>query len=172
MECTITFKNVAENSSDSSNQPGSTHQRRPSRPATANAGSDSFFSLKSPVGLFSSHQSRRSYPFSPRKITADRSHRVSSSLSSPWGTSSHSFPPSYTPPTPRNGQSPNHKHKRSISILSIESDGGSDNPPTPSSPFSRYIPTRHHARSASLQVLPRRHDPYEDGSAKGRLRNG
>lgn len=161
MECTITFKNVAESSSESNNPNGSMHQKRPSRPATANAKSGSYFSLKSPAGLFS-HQNRRSYPLSPRKVPTDRSHRVSSSLSSPFGAPSHSFPPAHSP-TSRNWQLPNHKHKRSVSILSIESDGGSEKTAA-SSPFSRYRPTRYHGRSASLHVLPRRNN--EDSPVK------
>lgn len=161
VECTITFKNVAENNSTDFTTTNGSQQRRPSRPTTANTNSESYFSLKSPQSLFF-HQNRRSHPLSPRKKPP---HRVSSSLSSPFGPS-HSFPPAHTPPTPRNWQPPNHKHKRSVSILSIDSEGGGEKAPGSSS-FNRFRPTRHHARSASLQVLPRRNEAYEDVSTKG-----
>ena len=137
----------------------SQHQRKQSRAKLVNSNSDSFFSFKSPQGLFS-HSNRRSLPISPIKKP---SHRLSSSVSSPL-TGSHSFPP---PSTPRNGPSSGHQHKRSISILSIDSEGGGDKTPNQPSPVNRSRPTRGHGRSASLQVLPKKTGSYDDTLAKG-----
>ena len=155
VECTITFKNVAETGSDPTHGEQLTHQRKPSRPATANP--ESLFSLKSPFS-----QSRRSYPIKSKKPF----HRLSSSLNSPL-FGSHSFPPPSTPPTPRGGPPPGHKHKRSISILSIDSDGTGEKTGGPSAPYSRPKPSRGHGRSASVQVPPRRIESQEDAFAKG-----
>lgn len=167
VECTITFKNVAESSDGGRKE---TNSRRPSRPSTANAAATSAapplpeqssrFSLKSPQGFFSQHARR--YSFSNRKITPDRSHRVSSSIGSSFGVqhpSSHAGPPA-----PRSWQ-PNHKHKRSVSILSI--DGS--NVPNDRAPalLSRQRPGRNHTRSATMQALPRRNEAYENGPLKG-----
>lgn len=160
VECTITFKNVAEKGDDPGNAP-TPHSRRQSRSAITPR-SDSF-SLRLPSNPFR-NPNRRSYPTVPRKSPA---HRISSSVSSPL-IGSHSFPP---PSTPRNGPSAGHKHKRSISILSIDSEGGNSNTAgdkTPRTPgqLNHSRPVRGHGRSASLQVVPRRYEGHEDG-AKG-----
>lgn len=173
VECTITFRNVAEssNAAESNNNHHQQQQRKQARPSTANSNLDSsFFSLKSPQNLFSSRRSSNS--LSPQKKT---SHRTSSSLSTPL-VGSHSFPP---PSAPRNGPSHGHKHKRSVSILSIDSEGGGggtgggDKTPVPSSPFNRSRPPppppKGHGRSASLQVLPKRNESYDEGFPKGML---
>lgn len=157
VECTITFKNVAESGSDVNHGEQLSHQRRQSRPATSH--SESLFSLKSPFS-----QNRRTFPTSPSNKKP--LHRISSSLNSPW-FGSHSFPPSSTPSTPRHGPPPNHKHKRSISILSIDSEGAGEKAAGPSVPYSRPKPARGHGRSASLQVPPRRVESFEDSFAKG-----
>ncbi|KAL4956900.1 Rgp1-domain-containing protein [Aspergillus filifer] len=157
VECTITFKNVAEKN-DTPNHAQTPHLRKQSRSALTPR-SDTF-SLRLPSNPFR-NPNRRSYPITPRKSP---SHRISSSVSSPL-IGSHSFPP---PSTPRTGPSPGHKHKRSISILSIDSEGGSSvagdkTPKTPQLNHSR--PTRGHGRSASLQVVPRRYEGYEDAKS-------
>ncbi|KAB8235456.1 intracellular protein transport protein [Aspergillus alliaceus] len=159
VECTITFKNIAEGNGDSNNGRQVSPQRKPSRPGSSTPHSDSFFSLKSPRNLFSNPSRRSSTTFSRRSP----SHRVSSSLSSPL-VGSHSFPP---PSTPRNGPPPSHKHKRSISILSIDSEGGGDRAPKTTSPFTRSRPARGHGRSASLQVVPKRFEGYDDIFPRG-----
>lgn len=188
VECTITFRNVAEsNNPDSNNHSGQLTplQSQRKQPRTGNSDSSSFFSLKSPQNIFFG-SGRRSNSISPHK---NSSHRISSSLSA-----SHSFPP---PSTPRVGPPPGHKHKRSVSILSIDSEGGGgggggsggsgagagagtggtggagggggDRTPSFSSPFSRTRPPRGHGRSASLQVLPRRNESHDEAFAKGVL---
>lgn len=160
VECTITFKNVADSGSDASNGgDAAQHQRRTSRVANhANsANSDSFFSLKSPQNLFSG---RRSYSISSQRRPY---HRSASSLSSPLGAS-HSFPPPSGPSTPRNWQ-PGHGHKRSVSILSIDGEGQPEKTSSPQNFKGR--PARGHGRSASVQLVPRRNDSYDDPYGKG-----
>lgn len=161
MECTITFKNVADSSSETSNGGESgQHQRRASRVANhaSSPNSDSLFSLKSPQSLFSG---RRSYSISSQRKPY---HRTTSSLSSPL-VASHSFPPASGPSTPRNWK-PGHGHKRSVSILSIDSEGQPDHTPSPQNFKAR--PTRGHGRSTSLQITPRRNDSYDDSYRKGK----
>ncbi|CBF69773.1 hypothetical protein AN6289.2 [Aspergillus nidulans FGSC A4] len=160
VECTITFKNVAERSEDLNNAQ-SPHLRKQSR-AAVTPRSESF-SLRLPSNPFR-NPNRRSYPVSPGKSP---SHRISSSVSSPL-IGSHSFPP---PSTPRTGPSAGHKHKRSVSILSIDSEGGNssivgDKAPRTPSQLTHSRPVRGHGRSASLQVVPKRYEGYED-NAKG-----
>lgn len=159
VECIITFKNVAETDVETNNGGQVSHQRKQSRAGTAQASNpDSYFSLKAPqTSLFSPH--RRSFPVAPRKGST---HRISSSLTSPL-IGSHSFPP----PTPRNNQNSGHQHKRSVSILSIESEGTGDKTSRSSFQFNRSRPGKGHGRSASLQVVPRRYEGYEDSFAKG-----
>lgn len=167
VECTITFRNVADSNNAESNNHHNGGQLTPHQPQRkqprAGSTDSSFFSLKSPQNLFFG-SNRRSHSLSPQKKP---SHRTSSSLSAPLG-SAHSFPP---PSTPRNGPPPSHKHKRSVSILSIDSEGGNggnggDRTPSSSSPFSR-MPPRGHGRSASLQVPRKRNDSYDEGFMKG-----
>lgn len=163
VECTITFKNVSESASEPAHGgEGGQHQRKLSRVAnhTSNSGSDSFFSLKSPQGLFSG---RRSYSISSQRKL---SHRTASSLSSPL-VSSHSFPPTSSPSTPRSWQA-GHSHIRSVSILSIESEGIPEKT-HPTQGYGRTRPARGHGRSASLQVAPRRNDSCDDSHRKGIL---
>lgn len=157
VECIITFKNVAESNANPSHGDQPSHQRRHSRAVNTPSNSESFFSLKSPFS-----QSRRSYPISPSKKPF---HRATSSLNSPW-FGSHSFPPPSAPSTLRNGPPPSHKHKRSVSILSIDSEGTGEKPAS-NHPPSRPKPARGHGRSASLQVPPRRNDSYEEAFMKG-----
>lgn len=157
VECTITFKNVAD-STPEPNHGAARHQSRQSRPGNNNtppSNSESFFSLKSPFS-----QSRRSHQISPAQKPF---HRASSSWSPPWFTS-HSYPPPSAPSTPRMSHPPSHSHKRSVSILSIDSDAGPEKTPA-SNP--RPKPARGHGRSASLQVRPRRNESYDDTFTKG-----
>ncbi|PYI24655.1 intracellular protein transport protein [Aspergillus japonicus CBS 114.51] len=157
VECTITFKNVAETNVELHPGGPTSHHRQPSRATSTH--SESLFSLKSPQKFFFSPH-RRSYSTAAKKSS---SHRLSSSVSSPL-IGSHSFPP---PSTPRNGSAVGGKHKRSVSILSIDSEGTGEPTPRTSSQFSHPRPLRRHGRAASLQVLPRRYEAYEDQSAIG-----
>ncbi|KAJ5522793.1 hypothetical protein N7513_013366 [Penicillium frequentans] len=159
VECTITFKNVAETRPDVNASEGQ-HQRKASRVAnhSSNNNSDSFFGFKSPQRLFSD---RRSFSIgSPRRPAA---HRTASSLSSPL-VASQSFPPAGNPSsTPRSWQ-PGHSGKRSVSILSIDSEGQPEKSLSPH--LTRGKPARGHGRSTSLQISPRRNDSYDDSYRK------
>lgn len=163
VECIITFKNVAE----TTNTDGATapqhppHQRRASRTLPTTSNSESYFSIKSPSNPFFQNR-RRSIAQSPLQ----KVHRPSASLSSPFG-SSHSFPPSTHTPRLSQSQSVNHAHKRSVSILSIDSEGGSEKTPMPTQ-FQRSRPARGHGRSASLQVLPKKSAGSEDILSPGK----
>lgn len=53
-----------------------------------------------------------------------------------------------------------------MSILSIESEGTGDKTSRSSFQFNRSRPGKGHGRSASLQVVPRRYEGYEDSFAK------
>lgn len=161
VECTITFKNVAETGADGIHGAEGGHQRKISRVANHTSNnSESFFSLNSPKNLFSS---RRSASISSQKKAAHQ--RAASSLSSPL-VGSHSFPPN-SPSTPRSWQ-PGHSHKRSVSILSIDSEGQPEKPvPVHNLSSSRNRPARGHGRSASLQVAPKRNDSYDDSYRRG-----
>lgn len=172
VECVITFKNVADAPGDAANGPSTPqHGRRASRslngiPSSGN--NDGFFSVRSPASLFFGSKGR-SAPQSPRR-PPDRSHRVSASLSSPLN-GPNSYPPLHTPP-PRFDQSSGHRHKRSVSMLSIESDTGSAaDKPSLSSPLGRPG-HRAHGRSASVQILPRRgpeDPPFSPGAFDQRI---
>jgi hypothetical protein len=159
VECVITFKNVTDTTPAASNG-GEGHQRKLSRVANhaSNSASDSFFSFKSPNSLFSG---RRSYSISSQRKPF---HRTASSLSSPL-VGSNSFPPN-SPSTPRSWQ-PGHSHKRSVSILSIDSEGHVDSSPSPQNFARAKSIARGHGRSASLQVAPRRNDSYDEAYRKG-----
>lgn len=151
VECIITFKNVAENTHT---EPARGVQPPPhqktSRPLNNGTNGDSYFSLKSPHNSFFPN-SRRTLVQTPRQKTFNRSHRQSASLGA--FATSHSFPPHYTASSLSQERSPNQRHRRSVSILSIDSEGGHDRSPVPSQ-FSRSRPLRGHGRSASLQISP------------------
>lgn len=166
VECTITFKNIAETANSApGTSPQLQHQRRASRSFNGNSTQDGYFALKAPQNLLF-NGTRRSLPQTPRRPTFDRSHRVSASLSSPL-TGSHSFPPLHA--SSHLSHAPNHKHKRSVSILSIDSEGGNGNEKTPLPPqFTRSRPWGH-GRSASLQILPKRSAGSDDVLSPGTL---
>ncbi|KAL5340755.1 Rgp1-domain-containing protein [Aspergillus crustosus] len=161
VDCTITFKNVAERTDDL-NSAQTAHLRK-----TASTPHSDSFSLRLPSNPFR-NPNRRSYSIASKK---NPSHRISSSVSSPL-IGSHSFPPTSTP---RNGPLVGHKHKRSISILSIDSEGanasvtGDKTPRTPTH-STQSRPSRGHGRSASLQVVPRRFEGHEDKGLRSPMR--
>jgi RAB6A-GEF complex partner protein 2 len=152
VECIITFKNVAENSnSESSGHPQHPPPKTP-RAVNASSNGDSYFSLKNPQDHFF-HNNRLSVSQNSRQKSLNWGHRPSASAGSPF--ISHSFPPLHNTSNLGHERSQNNKHKRSVSILSLESEGGTDRVPIPSQ-FNRSRPVRGgHGRSASLQISPR-----------------
>jgi RAB6A-GEF complex partner protein 2 len=154
VECVITFKNVLETPGaevTSAQRPA--HQRRASRSIPSSIHPDSYFSFKSPPNPVL-HNRPRSTTQSPVQKTFDRPHRASMSLTSPVAAA-HSFPPTTHSPRVSHGQSANHTHKRSLSILSIEGDAANEKTPVPPQ-FHRSRQGWGHNRAASLQALPQK----------------
>lgn len=167
VECTITFKNVA---ADEVHEPAgasqqSQHQRgNGSRSVNGSANGD-YFSPKS-ISRFLPNN-RRSIPLRPQgrpQPPAGRTHRVSSSLSTPIAPN-QGFPPLQPLPEKDRGPPPGHRHKRSVSIISLDNDGKGGKPGQP--PFNTPVPARGHGRSASLQVFSKRNDNYREGPQTG-----
>lgn len=151
VECIITFKNVAESShAEPARGVQPPAQRKTPRPLNNGTNGDSYFSPRSPQNSFF-HNTRRTLVQTPRQKTFSRSHRQSASLGA--FATSHSFPPHYTASSLSQEQLPNRRHRRSVSILSIDSEVGNDRSPIPSQ-FGRPRPLRGHGRSASLQISP------------------
>ncbi|EER39372.1 intracellular protein transporter [Histoplasma capsulatum H143] len=151
VECTITFKNVAPSGSSSDLSAASQkHARRGSRPMNGVVNGGNYSPAKS-LNPFS-FNNRRSATSSPRNRQSgfDRSHRSAVSMSSPLSLS-HSFPPITAN---HNGiQIPGHKHKRSVSIISLE-------PEKQGSPAVNQRMGRAHSRSASFQVFSKKNELY------------
>ncbi|KAI9880700.1 MAG: hypothetical protein M1830_001333 [Pleopsidium flavum] len=143
LECEITFKNVTPASEPSPSEATSNGQRplniAPLQPTPSNTRSS---------GL------RNQRPPQPR----DRGHRPAVSLDVPLSSAKVARPGSWT--ALQNGSvAHGHKHKRSVSIISLgggetmeKDEEGSQGPGQISAPRR---PGRKHTRSASLQILPR-----------------
>jgi hypothetical protein len=93
VECTITFKNVADTASEATNGAELVqNQRKASRVANhTSTPSESFFSMKSPQSLFSG---RRSYSIGSQRKPF---HRTASSLTLPARRLADAFPPPSRP---------------------------------------------------------------------------
>ncbi|PGH23469.1 hypothetical protein AJ80_02423 [Polytolypa hystricis UAMH7299] len=155
VECTITFKNVAPSPSAPDSDVPLNHYRRGSRPANGVVNGANYSPAKS-LNPFT-FNARRSQPSSPRvRQTFERTHRPAASLSSPLAFS-HSFPPTVSGNN-NVGPGHGHRHKRSVSIISLEPDKSGERKHV-AQPFSPR-PGRGHARSASVQVPPRRNEAY------------
>lgn len=162
LECKITFKNVSPIPGANRGVPQLLLQKPTANgyglPANGNAlggGKNKGVPLQLPTGL-------RSGTMSPRLPTGRSSsgHKPSLSLSVPAGPK----PPASPLPPPSANGGIGHKHKRSISIVSLGSEAGvegqgrgqgEDGFKSPHTPQGR--PARGgHGRSASLHTLPRR----------------
>ncbi|KAL1954392.1 hypothetical protein VTO42DRAFT_1207 [Malbranchea cinnamomea] len=163
IECTITFKNVApEGPGAERNGPSSKHSRGGSRPVNAVIDGTNYSPAKS-FNLFSlnSHRRPASTGHRPRQtLETTHRHSVSAQISPP--TYSQSFPPATPAGGNTDGTSSRHRHKRSVSIISVGTDTTSERGPGPFSPKSPWS----HARSASLQVPSRRDEIYVNGSPR------
>jgi len=157
IECQITFKNIATipPPSKSTLQPPSANGFSP--------GGDR--QRKLPAA-----QIKRDPTLSPRPSTQSRGHRTTLSLNVPAG-SVRALPTS----TSWNGgaarSSKDGGHKRSVSIISIgASEGVPDDIASNGSLIERpRAATRGHGRSASLQIVPRRHG-VNGGPISGKYR--
>ena len=162
VECTITFKNVAPEvpGAERDGLLSPKHVRGGSRPVNGVIDGTSYSPAKS-FNPFSFGNHRRPASTGHRARPAlNRSNRHSlSSQASP-----HSLSQSFPPTTSGSGNSdvsgPGHRHKRSVSIISVGTDATTERkqgpPPFSPRPWS-------HARSASLQVAPRRDEIYGNG---------
>ncbi|KKZ68409.1 hypothetical protein EMCG_00178 [[Emmonsia] crescens] len=155
VECTITFKNVTPSDSSTDLSASQKHSRRGSRPMNGVVNGGNYSPAKS-LNPFS-FNNRRSGVASPlnRQHGFDKSHRTAASMSSPLALS-HSFPP--TTATNNNGvQASGHRHKRSVSIISLEPE--KQGPPSVNQRVGRA-----HSRSASFQVFSKRNELYGENS--------
>ncbi|EFQ99205.1 hypothetical protein MGYG_02219 [Nannizzia gypsea CBS 118893] len=156
VECTITFKNVTEEEAGNEVVGTTKHYRGGSRPINTVTDGTSYSPAKSlnPFSFNNPPRRPQSSGYRPRHPH----HRASASVgSSPM--LSQSFPPATPSRTNGTPNTPGHFHKRSVSIISLETDISHDRKQlqSPKSPQ----PGRH-TRSASFQATPRRHDPYKD----------
>lgn len=174
LECKITFKNVSPISGANRGVP-QLHLQKPTAggyglPTNGNAlggGKNKGVPLQLPTGL-------RSGTMSPRLPTGRSSsgHKPSLSLSVPAGPKPAGPKPPASPlPAPSANGGIGHKHKRSISIVSLGSEvgvegqgrgQGEDGFKSPHMPQGRAA-RGGHGRSASLHTLPRR-SPMPNGS--------
>lgn len=172
LECKITFKNVSPIPGANRGVPPQLHIQKPTAngyglPTNGNAlgggGKNKGTPLQLPAGL-------RSGTISPRLPTGRSSsgHKPSLSLSVPAGPKTPASPL----PAPSVNGGIGHKHKRSISIVSIGSEAGiegqgrgqvEDGFKSPHIPQGRAAARGGHGRSASLHTLPRR-SPMPNGS--------
>lgn len=149
IECQITFKNVATPPSQS---------RTTLHPSNANgSASRAGAQGKAPTASVKSPS-----PLSPRPHPAPqgRGHRSALSLSVPAGSlRSQPVSTSWGSGHPSRAAREGGQHKRSVSIISIgASEGGVDDSSVRSGFMERPRGvTRGHGRSASLQIIPRRH---------------
>lgn len=144
IECKITFKNIATTPAP---------PRSSLQPPTANGFIHGDRQRKSPAT-----QIKRESTISPRPGAPSRGHRTTLSLNVPAG-SIRPLPTSAS----LNGAPPKSAkdggHKRSVSIISIgASEGAAEDIRSHGSLAERpRAMTRGHGRSASLQIVPRRH---------------
>ncbi|PGH05761.1 hypothetical protein GX51_02732 [Blastomyces parvus] len=150
VECTITFKNVTPSDSSTDLSASPKHTRRGSRPMNGIVSGGNYSPAKS-LNPFS-FNNRRSVAASPRNRQHgfNKSHRTAASMSSPLSLS-HSFPP--TTANNNGVQGPGHRHKRSVSIISLE-------PEKQGAPAVSPRMGRAHSRSASFQIFPKRNELY------------
>ncbi|KAK2742806.1 hypothetical protein FQN57_005097 [Myotisia sp. PD_48] len=159
VECVITFKNVAQEDTGKDTVGTPKHYRGGSRPINGVTAGANYSPAKSLNPFSFNNGSRR--PHSSGHRPRQATHRSSASISTP-PSFSQSFPPT-SAPLVSNGvpQAPGHTHKRSVSIISLDTDLLSSDRKSVSSPYSPR-PGRAHVRSASFQVPPRRHDSFAD----------
>jgi hypothetical protein len=160
IECQITFKNIATTPAPS---------RSSLQPPSANGftlGADRH--KKVPAT-----QTKREAAISPRSVAPNRGHRTTLSLNVP-AASIRALPtsPSWNGGTPKAAK--DGRHKRSLSIISIGAigaiEGGADDIASHGSVVERpRVASRGHGRSASLQIVPRRHGINGNGPSSGNL---
>lgn len=151
VECSITFKNVAPAEPEVAPKK---HTRGGSRPINGVIDGTNYSPAKSfnPFN-FGGHRRLASTGHQPK---SHHRQTASTSLGSPLSFS-RSFPPANNASI-GGGPSSAHRHKRSLSILSVETDGTPERK-SGTTPFSPK-PSRGHGRSASVQVAPTGKESY------------
>ena len=146
VECAITFKNVAPTEPEVAPKK---HTRGGSRPINGVIDGTNYSPAKSfnPFN-FGGHRRLASTGYQPK---SHHRQAASTSLASPLSFS-RSFPPANSPGSSTGGSPSAHRHKRSLSILSVESDASLERK-SGTTPFASK-PARSHGRSASVQVTP------------------
>ena len=161
IECTITFKNVAQARS---------FRRSPSPNSDLHRHGSSRERWKETLPLRSSKSTASSNYKPSRSVPGlsepkSKTHRPALSLSTTNGfaPTPRPGPPGSVSRTPTAG---NNQHRRSVSIVSIGGDT-IDETPSPNPVRSSGRPLGSHVRAASLQVLPRRSHKPGSGSQSG-----
>jgi hypothetical protein len=151
VECQITFKNIA---------PVPDLSRSPSRSSKTNGFAPGVDRQRKASPLQNAAANSRTLaPQNLHPSSSAKGHRPTLSLNvTPGATRLQDGPTSWS--ASQNGAPVSHKHKRSVSIISIgASDTAADINQSHNgvnSIGSPRRPRRHHARSASLQIVPRR----------------
>ncbi|RMZ71050.1 intracellular transport [Pyrenophora seminiperda CCB06] len=149
IECTITFKNVA---------PPEGHDRSPTRRPNGFAmGGERQRKLNVPVHSSTRPSVSRNSSFASQLPPSHaRGHGPALSIYAP---STAGGRPSAVPPSPAHGNNASgQKHGRSVSIVSLGTEAGTELSHDRGIPVRR--PARGHGRSASLQVVPGRPNSY------------
>ena len=167
VECTITFKNAASPDSGAGPKGSQKHYKGGSRPVNVIENGAHYAPPSSIMNSFSFSNNRRpASSAGPRTRPGfEKSHRPASSMSSPHGLSqSQSFPPGNAVSN-GSGRPSGHKHKRSVSIISLEQPEPTEHKQASASFSPR--PRMGHGRSASFQIFSRRNESYGNGINSG-----
>ena len=148
IECTITFKNVATPNG---------RDRSPNRPTKSNGFTPGGERQRKLPPVHSS-TTRPSISSFGSQIPPQRGHRPALSLHTPSTAGDRRSPAPPSGGFNNGGTAPGHKHGRSLSIMSIGTDAGTEVSHDRGAPARR--PMRGHGRSASLQVMPGRPSPF------------
>lgn len=157
VECKITFTNVAPQGSP---DPTSASPRQ-----NGTASREEALRKAAPASSSRGGHKVRSMHSSQAKAAPVRGHRQTMSLTVPKsgvGKSNLGSAPTQANGTPKIGNG--HKHQRSISIISLGGSEAEDRGGNNQSGAGR-VPNRRHARSSSLQIIPRRTSVANSGSS-------
>ena len=161
VECKITFKNVAP-------VPGIA--RSALQPTKVNGFAPGGERQRKTAPLHGAANHRHAPSISRSPSVPGHGHRPTLSLNVPVSTGGGRTSPGLSSGVLGGAATPGHKHRRSVSIISLGSDAGTEDvqPQSPNPSIRR--PARNHGRSASLQVIPRRSPGIMNGGFFPRTR--